>query len=188
MSWDDSWKSKLGRCGQDVLIGHNVIFTCPEKVFLGDRVRIDPFTLITTGMETGDNIQITSGCVLGGGSRHTVRLGHWTFIGYGSQLFCGSEDYSGDHGPVNEYWGHNLAHHGDIVFSDYSGIASQVIVMPGVTLPEGCAIGAQSLVYSNKQLTSWSVHLGNPLRFHKTRNRNQILACASDPSFLKVVH
>lgn len=183
--WDESWKSRLGGCGDEVFIGHHVIFTCPEKVFLGSRVRIDPFTLITTGLETGDNVQITAYSMLGGGSQHTIKMGNWTFIGYGSKLFCGSEDYSGRFGPVNEFWGHNKTQHGDIKFSDYSGIASDVIVMPGITLPEGCAIGAKSLVYRDKDLLPYSVYMGNPLRFHKNRDRDAIRYLSQRTDFLK---
>jgi galactoside O-acetyltransferase len=152
-----------------------VIFTNPSKVFLGNNVRIDPFTLITTGLKTGDNIQITSHCVLGGGNQHTITLGNWTFIGYGSKLFCASEDYSGDFGPVNEFWGSNKINRGDITFEDYSGVASDVIVMPNVTLPIGCTIGAKSFVYTKNQLTPWSIWFGNPIKHIKDRNKENIL-------------
>lgn len=175
-NWDNSWKSKLGFCGEEVYIGQGVIFTCPEKVFLGNRVRIDPYSIITTGLKTGSNIHITAYSMLGGGSRHTITLGDWTFIGYGSKLFCASEDYSGTQGPVNAFWtGEIPRHSGDITFENYSGIASDVIVMPGITLPEGCTIGAKSLVYNQKQLQPWSILLGNPLKFHKERDKNSIL-------------
>ena len=63
---------------------------------LHDNVRIDPFTLITTSLEVGNYVQICSHVVLGGGSQHKITLGDWTFIGYGSKLFCASEDYSGE--------------------------------------------------------------------------------------------
>src|SRR5687767_11771050 len=119
LGWNDELKRQLGACGRNVYIGHNVLITDPSKVFLGNNVRIDPFTLITTGLVTGDNVQITAYSMLGGGSQHTIRLGDWTFIGYGSKLFCASEDYSGDYGPVNEYWGNNKVFRGDIEFKNY---------------------------------------------------------------------
>lgn len=185
MSWNEEIKKDLGYCGENVFIGHNTIFTNPSQVFLGDRVRIDPFCLITTGLTTGNNIQITSHCILGGGKNHIITLGDWCFIGYGSKLFCASEDYSGDHGPVNEFWGSNKIFRGDIRLENFSGVASDVIVMPNIILPEGCTIGAKSFVYKSDNLTPWSVWIGNPLQLHKARNRKAIEDFSKDANWLK---
>ena len=154
VGWNEDIKKELGYCGENVFIGHNVVFTNPKNVILGDNVRIDPFCLITTALEVGSYAQICSHAVLGGGAQHKITLGKWNFIGYGSKLFCASEDYSGEYGPVNEYWGNNKIFRGDITFKDYSGIASDVMVFPGVTIPEGCTIGAKSLIYSKNDLES----------------------------------
>lgn len=171
----------MGGCGSNVFIGHNTIFTNPGSVFLADNVRIDPFVLVTSGLRAGPNVQICSHSVLGGGSAHTITLGQWTFIGYGSKLFCASEDYSGDFGPVNEFWNKgNKIFRGDITFSDFSGVASDVIVMPGVTLPEGCTVGAKSFVYTRNFLKPWSVWIGNPPKEHRKRNEEEVRRIASD--------
>jgi acetyltransferase-like isoleucine patch superfamily enzyme len=122
---------------------------------------------------------------LSGGKEHTITLGSWCFVGYGSKLFCASEDYSGDYGPVNDYWGQNKIFRGDIVFNDFSGVASDVIVMPDVKIPEGCLIGAKSFVYTKNNLSPWSIWLGNPLKKHKERNRNTVLNKSVDPAFLR---
>ena len=185
LGWNEEVKKELGYCGTNVYIGHNTLFANPKKVFLGDNVRIAPFCWITSGLETGNNIQITSHVVIGGGSKQVVRLGNWCFIGYGSKLFCASEDYSGDYGPVNEFWGNNKVFRGDIEFSDYSGIASDVMVMPGVKIPEGCTIGAKSFVYSKNNLQPWSVWIGNPLNLHKQRNKQKVLSLANSKEFMK---
>jgi acetyltransferase-like isoleucine patch superfamily enzyme len=185
LGWNEEIKKQLKYCGTDVHIGHNVMIANPSNVVLGDRVRIDPFTLITTKLNVGSNVHITAYSMLGGGSEHTITLGDWTFIGYGSKLFCASEDYGGEYGPVNEYWGNNRIFRGDITFKDYSGIASDVIMMPGCTLPEGCTIGAKSFVYETKNLLSWSVWIGSPLKFHKVRNKDKVIALANNPEFRK---
>ena len=185
LGWDEEIKKELGYCGNNVVIGHNVVFTNPKNVFLGDNVRIDPFCLITTALEVGSYAQICSHAVLGGGNQHKITLGKWNFIGYGSKLFCASEDYSGEFGPVNEYWGNNKIFRGDITFKDYSGIASDVMVLPRVTFPEGCTIGAKSFVYSKSELKEWSVYLGNPLTFHKERNKDNVINLSNDPNFIK---
>lgn len=185
IGWNEEIKKELGSCGENVFIGNHVIFTNPKNVHLGNNVRIDPFTLVTTALETGDNIQICSHTVLGGGSKHKITLGDWVFIGYGSKLFCASEDYSGDFGPVNEYWGNNKIFRGDITFENYSGIASDVMVMPGVKIPEGCTVGAKSFIYSKNILEPWNVYIGNPLALHKPRNKENVIKLAKDPNFIK---
>jgi len=185
IGWNESIKKELGYCGSNVFIGHNVLFTNPKEVYLGDNVRIDPFSLITTKLKVGNFVQICSHTVLGGGSTHQITLGDWTFIGYGSKLFCASEDYSGNFGPVNEFWGNNKIFRGDISIHDYAGIASDVMLFPGVQIPEGCTIGAKSFVHTKNELTTWSVWLGNPLSFHKERNKSEILKKAKDITFYK---
>jgi acetyltransferase-like isoleucine patch superfamily enzyme len=186
VGWNEEIKKHLGSCGQNVFIGHNVVFTNPSEVHLGDNVRIDPFTLITTALEVGSNVQICSHSVLGGGKAHKITIGDWCFIGYGSKLFCASEDYSGDHGPVNEFWGNNKIYRGDIKFGNYSGIASDVMVFPGVTIPEGCTVGAKSFIYTKNELEPWCVYLGQPAKFHKSRNKENVIRLSTDPSFLKI--
>jgi galactoside O-acetyltransferase len=169
LGWNEEIKRELGSCGVGVKIGYNTLFTSPKDVHLADYVRIDPFCLITTSLYVESFTQICSHVVIGGGAGQGVNLGRWTFIGYGSKLFTASEDYSGEFGPVNAYWGKNKVSRGNIQFQDFSGVASDVIVMPGITLPEGCTIGAKSFVYSNDSLYPWSVLYGNPLRLKRGR-------------------
>lgn len=183
IGWNEEIKKQLKYCGENVFIGKNTFFIRPENVVLGDNVRIDPFCYIAAELEVGSNVQITTHCVLGG--RKKIKLGNWTFIGYGSKLFTGSEDYSGDFGPVNDFWGNNKVFEGEIIFEDFSGCAADTIIMPGVTLPIGCAIGAKSFVYSSKSLDEWSVFLGNPIKFHKKRNKKNILELSNNFEFKK---
>jgi len=187
LGWNHAIKKELGACGEQVYIGHNVLFANPSQVFLGDRVRIDPFTFITTGLVTGNNIQICAYAMLGGGQQHTITLGEFSFVGYGSKLFCASEDYSGWDGPVNEFWGSNKIYRGDITFKDFAGVASEVMVFPGVTLPQGCLIGAKSLVHTKpaQSLEPWTVWWGDPLSRMRVRYKEEALAWYNDSEWLK---
>ena len=101
------------------------------------------------------------------------------------KLFCASEDYSGEEGPVNEFWGNNKIYRGDITLKDYSGIASDAMIFPGVTIPEGCTVGAKSFIHTKNDLQPWGVYLGNPAKLHKPRNKENVLKFAQDPNFLK---
>jgi len=185
IGWNEEIKKELGYCGENVFIGHNTFFTNPSAVFLQDNVRIDPFCLITTGLEVDSYVQICSHAVLGGGNQHNIKLGKWCFIGYGSKIFCASEDYTGEWGPVNEFWGNNKIFRGDVTFNEYSGLASDVVVLPGVEFPVGCTIGASSFVHTKSELNEWSIYLGNPLKFHKERNKENVINLSNDKNFLK---
>jgi acetyltransferase-like isoleucine patch superfamily enzyme len=185
LGWNDAIKKEFAYCGEQVFVGHNVLFAYPEKVFIEDRVRIDPFTFITTGLKVGSNSFISAFSMLGGGAQHTITLEGWNVVGYGAKLFCASEDYSGEHGPVNEYWGHNEIRRGDITLKKYSVVASDVMVFPGVTVPEGCCVGAKSFIHTKAVLEPWTVMIGNPPIIHRHRNKAMIIAADNDPTFLK---
>lgn len=173
MNWDEEIKKQFKYVGENVFIGKYCVFTNPSEVVLYDRVRIDTHNLFTTALEIGSNSQIMSHVVISGGAQHKVTLDGNNFIGYGSQLFCGSEDYSGKHGLVCDHWFENKVYHGDIAFKKSSGVASMVMVFPGVTLPEGCCIGAKGMVRTKQHLTPWSVWYGNPLKFQQSRTQSE---------------
>ena len=170
MAWDEIIKKRFKYVGENVFIGQYCVFTNPSEVVLHDFCRIDPYCLVTTQLELHGYNQICAGAVLSGGPSHKITLGKGAFIGYGSKLFCASEDYSGK-GAVGDFWFENEAEKGDIEFKEYSGIASDVMCFPGVTFPEGCCIGAKSLVMTKQHLTPWSVWWGIPLAFKATRQR-----------------
>jgi len=185
--WNEDIKKSLGYCGENVYIGHNTIITCPEKVILQDRVRIDPFCLITTQLEVGSNSHICSHAVLGGGSAQKVTLDGWNFIGYGSKLFTASEDYTGEFGAICEFWGSNKIIRGDIRFKEFSGVASDVTVLPDIILPRGCTIGACSMVRTKDKriLKSWNIYVGTPIQYSQGRNSTRVIELAKDKDWLK---
>ena len=180
--WNEEIKKSLGGCGKNVRIGHNVIITQPQNVFLGDDVRIDPFTLITSKQKTGNFVHVCSHVVLGG-SGYQVSLGDWAFVGYGSQLFTQSEDYSGHYGPVNEEWSGNKTDGGDIVFNEYSGVASGCIIFPRVVLPRGTCIGVRTTVRANRarrRLQEFKVYQGDNLDMICQRNEEKVIEVANE--------
>lgn len=49
-------------------------------------------------------------------------------------------------------------------------VGTNSVAMPGVTLKEGTAIGAMSLVLNDTE--SWSINVGNPVKKIKNRSKN----------------
>lgn len=173
LGWNEEIKKSLGSCGENVYIGHNVMFARPERVFLCDNVRIDPFTYISCGLVAKSFVQICASVVMCG--RKDVYLEGWNFVSYGSKLITGSEDFKGVHGPVNDFWGHNKVYEGDIIFNKNSGVCADTIVMPGVKIPEGAVFGAKSFVGRNHKAKEYELWLGNPLVKNCDRDKDMII-------------
>ena len=174
LGWNEDIKRHLGYCGENVYIGHNVMFARPERVHLGNNVRIDPFTYISCGLRTDDYIQVCANVIMCG--RKDIILKGWNFVSYGSKLITGSEDFRGNYGPVNDFWGQNKVYEGDIVFNKNSGVCADTIVMPGVSIPEGAVFGAKSFVGKNHKAQEYELWVGNPLMKNSDRNKEVILS------------
>lgn len=178
LGWNEEIKKSLGACGSNVYIGHNVMFARPDRVFLGDNVRIDPFTYISCGLTANNFVQVCANVIMCG--RKDVYLDGWNFVSYGSKLITGSEDFKGKFGPVNDFWGHNKVYEGDIRFEKNSGVCADTIVMPGVILPEGVVFGAKSFVGRNHKAKEYELWLGNPLSKNCDRDKSMIIEKAKE--------
>ena len=190
LGWNEEIKKELVACGPNVMIGHNVLFARPEKVFLGDNVRIDPFALIVCGLEAEGNNQIGCHSVMNG--RQTVKLGRWVGFGYRTTILTGSEDVTGEFGPINDHFGHNISTEGDVIFEDYSAALTNSLIMPGVTIPEGAVIAAYAMVRAKDDLEPYWIYGMQPgliseehgqryqmgLKVLRRRNKENILSFA----------
>jgi galactoside O-acetyltransferase len=58
---------------------------------------------------------------------------------------------------------------GKVTLKRFCQIGAGTVILPAVTLHEGVAVGAMSLV--KKDLDGWSIYAGNPLRFIKQRDK-----------------
>jgi len=78
-------------------------------------------------------------------------------------LFSATDDFNGDFliGPMVDSNLINLIS-GKIIIKKFSQIGAGTIIMPNVTIDEGVAVGALSLV--NKNLKSWTIYAGIPAR------------------------
>lgn len=171
LGWNEDIKRNLGACGQNVFIGHNVMIAKPEEVFLDDNVRIDPFALITCGLVAEGNNQISSHCIMNG--RKVVRLGKWVGFGYRTTVLTGSEDFTGEYGPANDWFGNNPSFEEDVVFHDYSNALTNSLVLPGAIIPTGAVIGANCVITRKTFLRPFYLHKPCPEGVVAYRERNE---------------
>ncbi len=142
------------RFGTNVIIDDFVFIYATDEHVIGDYVHISSFTSITGGgrLHMSDFVTVSSGC----------------------RIFTGTDDFTGT-GLVNstippEY---RSVTRGRVVLEKHVAIGASTVVLPNVTVAEGCAVGAGSVV--TKDLDPWGVYVGSPARRVKDRPRQTIL-------------
>ena len=122
------------------------------------------------GRETYGNPKIHSW-----GEGATLQVGSFTSIAPGVQIFLGGEhriDWVTTF-PFNVLWegGKNISGHpktkGNIIIGNDVWIATEAIIMSGVTIGDGAVIGARAVV--TKDVAPYAVVAGNPARVVKKR-------------------
>ena len=170
--------SKLLSCGEDVFISANVEIRRPHLVRVGSHVAIDSGVYLTTAAEIGDYIHLSPYLTIIGGAQSKLVVEDFVTIAAGSRLICGSDRFMGDGFTSvtvpDEF--RDTVDFGTIRCSRFSGIGTNVVIMPNVTIGEGCVIGACSLV--TKDTEPWTIYVGVPARPVKVRPREKMLEYA----------
>lgn len=167
--------------GKDVYIHESVIFRRPSLVKLGNHIAIDAYSIFTTGLETGDHIHVSYHVKVIGGENGLLKLGDFCNLSAGATIVCGSEKFHGDgliRAPGIPEDLCDVLNTNPVVFADFVNTGANVTVLPGVNVPEGVVLGANSLVRSTDQLDPWTIYAGNPIRPLRSRNRDNMLSSA----------
>lgn len=158
------------KLGRNVKISQKVSIYDTDKIELGDHVRIDDYCVVSGKITLGRNVHIAVMCNLAGGERGIV-MEDFSGLAYGCHVFTQSDDYSGAYltNPTvpDEYKRELKA---PILIKRHVIVGTCSIVMPGIVLEEGCAIGAMSMVTKSTQ--PWSIYTGVPAKRIKERKRD----------------
>lgn len=166
--------NQLGRIGQNVIIGKTVRIRYPELVEIGDNVIIDDFTYISTALIIYGNVHIAAGCKLIGGRNASVIIGEFSTLAPNVVLAAGSDDYiAGIASPLVPLQYKGQVDIGTIRLGRHCIVGANSTVLPNVTMHDGAAVGAQSLVKTD--IPDWALYGGIPARPLKKRNRDEIL-------------
>lgn len=166
----------IKKVGKNVLISKNCSLLSPEKLILGDNVRIDDFSLLSGELEIGNFVHISAYAAIF--AKYGVKIGNFCGLSPRATIFSGSDDFSGHYliSPLVPEEFTNV-HAGRVVLEDFCQIGTNSTVMPGITLREGSVIGAHSFVKENTQ--EWGIYAGVPCKFIKNREkRTKILGKA----------
>lgn len=156
--------------GDNVLISDKVSIYHADKISIGNNVRIDDFCIITGSLKIGNNVHISVYSYIYGGSKGVV-MEDYSGIAYGVRVFTDSDDYSGSsmtNPTIPEQFKPRKSSK-SILIKKHSIVGASSLIMPGVILEEGTAIGAMSMV--TKKTEPWSIYSGVPAK--KIRKRKQ---------------
>lgn len=166
----------LKNYGSNVKISRHAIIYKPEELEVGSNVRIDDFTTISGKVVLGSYIHIAQTCGLYGGDSG-ITMEDFTTISSHSLIYAISNDYSGLSlaCPMVPERFRPADISASVRLEKYALVGCMSVVLPGVTIGEGCSVGAMSLC--NKDLEPWGMYVGIPVRRIKERNR-QLLTFA----------
>jgi len=169
--WPLRWfiiKKSLGIVGKNFKFGYNSEFYDPKLIEVGNNVFMGLNTVINTQVpvKIGNNVMFGRSVMIMGGDHNMSEVGiQMRFVKSG---------------------GKNIP----IVIENDVWIGSNVTILKGVKLSEGCVVGAGSIV--TKSLPPYSICVGNPckpikLRFERSDLKKHLVAVDSIYSFDEIV-
>jgi len=158
--------------GNNVQISDRASFYGIERIAIGDHVRIDDFCVLSAGqggISIGRYVHIAVySSLIGAGM---ITLSDFCNISSRVSIYSSNDDYSGatmtNPTVPSKYTG---VTHADVILGKHVIVGSGSVILPGVTLQDGVAIGSLSLV--NKSCTAFGIYAGNPARRIKERSRH----------------
>jgi galactoside O-acetyltransferase len=158
--------------GDNVQISDRASFYGAALIALGDNVRIDDFCVLSagvSGISIGQHVHIAVYSSLIGAGK--ITLSDFCNISSRVSIYSSSDDFSGSTmtNPTvpSEYTG---VTHADVFLGKHVIIGCGSVILPGVTLEVGVAVGALSLVTKNCE--AFGIYSGNPARRIKERKQD----------------
>ena len=159
------------KIGKNVLISRKASFYNMVEISIGDNVRIDDFCILSGQVTLGSFIHISAHCALFGALG--IEMKDFSGLSPGCRVFSSTDDFSGDFlmGPMVLEELTNVTG-GPVEIGRYVQLGSGSIIMPDISIGEGSAIGAMSLV--NKSLGAWGIYTGIPVKYLRERSKKLI--------------
>jgi galactoside O-acetyltransferase len=137
-------------------------------------VIIDDYVFLMGGEETriGSFVHIASFASITGGGRFTME--DFSGLSSGVRVFTGNEDYSGGclTNPTVPA-PYRRVERSFVRLEKHAIIGANTVILPGVTIGEGAAVGANCLV--TRDCKPWTVYFGAPARPLRPRPSTKML-------------
>ena len=166
--------TQLGLCsvGVNVRVSRFTNFYAPQNIRLGNNIRIDDFCILSGKITIRDYFHLGAYSAMYAGDEG-ITIGSYCSFSSRVTIFAKSDDFSGESmaNPLipMEYKKMWL---GSVSIGDFAMIGTGSVIFPGVTMKEGCAVGALSLVKAD--LPDWTICAGIPAKPIKPRSKNVI--------------
>lgn len=163
----------FAKVGKNVQISKFARFYGQSNLSISDNVRIDDFAVIATGDESKIDsfVHIAAHVVIS--APLGFEMGENSTISSRCAIYGQSDDFSGEFltNPTvsSELRGVSSA---KIRIGAHVIIGTGSTILPNVTVAEGTALGAMSLLKTSTE--SWSIYAGIPSRKIKSRKRNEL--------------
>ncbi len=158
--------------GEHVLISDRASFYGASRISIGAHSRIDDFCVLSAGaggIAIGQHVHIAVYSSLIGAGR--IQLDDFCNVSSRVSIYSSSDDYSGlsmTNPTVPEQF--TGVEHADVVLDRHVIVGAGSVILPGVHLQEGVAIGALSLVKGS--CDAFGIYAGNPAKRVKERSRD----------------
>ncbi|MDD5722597.1 MAG: acyltransferase [Syntrophales bacterium] len=157
--------------GKDIKISRKASIYNPQQLHIGDNSRIDDFCILspgTGGIVIGKHVHIACYTSLIGKGKIIIE----DFVNLSSKVgvYSSSDDYSGAY-MTNPTIPSEYTHvmHSDVTIGRHVIIGAGSVVLPGVVIGEGAAVGALSLVV--KDCRPFTIYGGVPAKELRERKR-----------------
>jgi acetyltransferase-like isoleucine patch superfamily enzyme len=166
----------IGRYSRRVAVHSSVLVFGSEHLRIGENVRIDAHCIITAGPGTvtiGDNVHIGAATHLFGTAG--IEIADFANVSSRVSLFSTNDDYTAGYltNPMVPDELRNVTE-GPVVLGRHAIVGCGTVVLPGVTIGTGAAVGALSLV--KRDVEPFTVVAGTPARQIAVRDRERLLA------------
>lgn len=158
--------------GENILLSDKASYYNCKNIDIGNNTRIDDFCVLSAGeggIEIGCHVHIAIGVSIMGAGKIMID----DFAGLSSRvsIYSSNDDYSGEFmtGPTVSSEFTNVTH-APVLIGKHVIIGSGSVILPNVTLEDGVAVGALSLV--TKNCTEFGVYIGTPAKKIKDRKRD----------------
>lgn len=158
--------------GKNVRLSDKASYYNCQNIRLGDSVRIDDFCVLSAGIggiDIGNHVHVAVfSSLIGAGN---ISLADYCNVSSRVAIYSSNDDYSGAAltNPMVPPEFTNV-HHADVIVGRHVIIGSGAIVLPGVTLEEGVAVGALSLV--KMDCLAFGIYVGVPAKRIGERKRD----------------
>ena len=157
--------------GENVLISDKAVFYRPERISIGNNVRIDDFCVLANNIVLGNNIHIALCAYLLSGPNSVIEMKDFSGTGYRSLIFTSTDDFSGlamtNATIPDEFRG---GYERSVLIGRHCIVGTGSTIMPGANLGEGAAVGAMSLL--TMPTKEWKIYFGIPARAIKERKKD----------------